>query len=295
MRGSASLFAAAALMLCAVATEAQENCSRDSGPQPTDIAGAATYIYKSIGDVDLRLHVFKPARPAGAGKPAAIVFFFGGGWAWGSVEQFAPQSRHLAHRGMVAIVADYRVRCRHQTEIAQSTADGISALRWVRGHADELGIDPARIAAAGASAGGHLAVATALFEKNAGEKNERGTARPDALVLFNPALDLSTLGMPKLPRDISPLQHVAPGLPPTIIFNGRLDSTTPLAAAEAYCGAAAALGSVCRVVGYDGADHGFFNPRHENGKWFRSTLLEADRFLTALGYLPAPAPDEIAP
>jgi hypothetical protein len=47
------------------------------------------------------------------------------------------------------------------------------------------------------------------------------------------------------------------------------------------------------LIGYDGATHGFFNPSRESGKWYRETLLEADRFLAALGYLPAPSPARI--
>ena len=49
----------------------------------------------------------------------------------------------------------------------------------------------------------------------------------------------------------------------------------------------------CKLVAYEGAEHGFFNPQNAGGKWYRETLLEVDRFLTALGYLPGPAPSSI--
>ena len=64
---------------------------------------------------------------------------------------------------MVAITADYRVNSRHQSTIADSIRDAKSAVRWVRGNAARLGIDRARIVGAGGSAGGHLAVSTALL------------------------------------------------------------------------------------------------------------------------------------
>src|SRR5262245_12750146 len=81
-------------------------------PQPETIDGATSYVYKTTSQGQLRLHVFRPAR---ADQSPAIVFFFGGAWTSGPVTQFAPQSKHLAQRGMVAIVADYRVLTRHQT------------------------------------------------------------------------------------------------------------------------------------------------------------------------------------
>ena len=68
-------------------------------PQPTSIAGAVTHVYKTAGDTQLRLHVFSPADHRGSSTRPAIVFFFGGGWISGTVEQFVPQSKHLAEEG----------------------------------------------------------------------------------------------------------------------------------------------------------------------------------------------------
>jgi acetyl esterase/lipase len=64
----------------------------------------------------------------------AIVFFFGGAWTNGNVEQFVPQSQYLAQRGMVANVADYRVFGRHITTALESIADAKSAIRWIGEH-----------------------------------------------------------------------------------------------------------------------------------------------------------------
>jgi acetyl esterase/lipase len=86
---------------------------------------------------------------------------------------------------------------------------------------------------------------------------------------------------------------VRSGLPPTLILHGKADTTVPLAEVERHCTEARGHGNQCQLVGYEGAEHGFFNPRVEEGKWYRDTLLEADRFLTTLGYLPAPAPTKI--
>jgi acetyl esterase len=254
-------------------------------PQPSKIDGAESHVYKTAGPVELRLHVFK-AR--GNAAHPAIVFFFGGAWMQGDVGQFAPQAKHLAQRGMVAILADYRVRSRHGTTPFEAMADARSAIRWVRSHAAQLGIDPNRVVAAGGSSGGHLAVSAAVFDAF-DEPGEDTTisAKPNALVLFNPAVDTSRGGQlfGDRGRDASPLHHVRAGLPPTLILHGKADTTVPYADVERYCAEASALGNQCRLVGYDGATHGFFNPGRGE-KWFRETLLEADRFLTTLGYLP---------
>ena len=271
------------------------NAQEPIAPQPVTIEGAATHVYKSIDGIDLRSHVFAPAETKVAPR-AAIVFFFGGGWIGGTVQQFVPQAKHFAQRGMVAIVADYRVAQRHNTTPFAAMADAKSAIRWVRSRAKELGLDPARIAAAGGSSGGHIAAGAAVFDAyDERSEDARVSSKPDALILFNPALDTSRtqnrFGDRALEGSVSHHMKAAP--PPTIIFHGRADTTVPFERSEAFCTAATKLRSTCMVIGYDGAPHGFFNLRGDDParkEWYRQTLLEADRFLTNLGYLSSPSP-----
>ncbi len=264
-------------------------------PQPLAIEGATTHVYKSIGGNDLRLHVFSPARVTAPAPTPTIVFFFGGGWSQGDVTQFTPHAKHFAERGMVAILADYRVFRRHGTTALEAMADARSAVRWVRANAAKLGVDPNRIVAAGGSSGGHIALSAAVFDTfdEAGE-DKKISAKPNALVLFNPAVDTSrdaptlTDRFGKRGREASPAQHVMPGLPPTLILHGKVDATVPYADVARFCAAAAERGNQCQLVGYEGAGHGFFNPQAAAGKWHRETLLETDRFLVRLGYLRDP-------
>ena len=132
---------------------------------PPDITCDEVVIYKSADNIDLKLWIFNPPKHSPDTQSAAIVFFFGGGWNAGSPQQFVKHCEYLSARGMVAMVADYRVASRNKVKANTCVADANSAIRWIREHAGELGVDPDRIAAGGGSAGGHLATATATLTK----------------------------------------------------------------------------------------------------------------------------------
>jgi acetyl esterase/lipase len=121
---------------------------------------AKTFTFKKttkadkITPVSLEMHVHFPTDWKKDDKRSAIVFFFGGGWTSGTVQQFEPQAAYLASRGMVAARAEYRVKSRHEVTPDACVEDAKSAVRWLRQNAALLGIDPDRIVASGGSAGG---------------------------------------------------------------------------------------------------------------------------------------------
>ncbi|MEI8313874.1 MAG: alpha/beta hydrolase [Verrucomicrobiota bacterium] len=244
--------------------------------------------YKSVGAVELKLHLFRPAATA-AGLRSAIVFFFGGGWTTGSPGTFYPHCRHLAELGMVAVAAEYRVRDRHGTSAFECVADGKSAVRWLRAHAAEFGIDPHRIAAGGGSAGGHVAACAATIT---GGEDETGfvSSQPDALVLFNPAVD-ATLAMfadrfAGRATEISPVHHVRPGQSPTIIFHGTEDKIVPYENVERFTRLMTAAGNRCELVPFPGKEHGFYHYGDGTGSEpYHSTIAATDQFLSALGFI----------
>lgn len=254
--------------------------------QDRDFKPDKQIVFKSFDEDPLELNVFLPEGWMARDKRPAIVFFFGGGWVGGTPAQFFPQSRYLASRGMVSISAQYRTRNSHGTSPIECVADGKSAVRWMRQHASELGIDPDRIAAGGGSAGGHVAATTGVID-GLDEKGEDASvsSTPNAMVLFNPATDIAMN-----PRwgdhalEGSPLQHVDTGDPPAIVFHGKADTTVPYATAEAFCAAMEGAGNRCELVGYDGRPHGFFNYNRSRAA-YTSTVWHMDRFLASLGYL----------
>ena len=228
-------------------------------------------------------------------EAAAIVFFFGGGWNGGTPTQFTDQSQYLVSRGMVCIVADYRVKSRHKTSPFECVQDGKSAVRWIRSHAAQHGIDPDRLAAGGGSAGGHVAAATATVPG----LNEKGedlsvSCRPNALVLFNPVYDngpqgygFDRVGKEKRYREISPIDNIRKGTPPAIVFLGDKDNLIPVATAQRYQKLMQNVGSKSVLHIYPGQGHGFFNIRKGGQKIFDQTMVQTDAFLTDLGYLEA--------
>lgn len=262
-----------------------------------------TETYKTVGDVELKLHIFDMALPGHAPTPegrTAIVFFFGGGWKSGTTTQFEPHSQYFATRGALAITPEYRVRNKHNSTATQSVMDARSAIRWVRNNAKRLGIDPKKVIAGGGSAGGHLAAAVATLP----EFDEPGeytsvSCIPNGLLLFNPALDLrheafnverdsdryrdilSRLGA--VPEHLSPVLNIPEKAPPAIIFHGEDDPTVPFAQATAFKQGWSKHG-ICEVKGYKGQAHGFFNFTRKN-EYFRLTTEAADRFLVQQGFL----------
>jgi acetyl esterase/lipase len=250
-------------------------------PQPDQIIE-----YKKIGDVALNLHIFNPPHHQPTNNTPAIVFFFGGGWNGGSPSQFYNQSAYLASRGLVAICAEYRVRKTHGTSPRACVQDGKSALRWVRGHAGELGINPDKLAAGGGSAGGHVAAATGTVEGFNEEGEDTAiSCRPNALVLFNPVFDNGPEGygydrVEAYWETFSPLHNIDHNTPPTIVFLGTRDKLIPVATAEKYKQLMEAAGGRCDLFLYPDQEHGFFNSAR-----YDETVLEADKFLCSLGYL----------
>ena len=248
-----------------------------------------TLVYKSIEDVELKLHIFKPQGHQASDKRPAIIFFFGGGWNTGNPSQFYPHSEYLASRGMVAMSAAYRVRSRNNTTPRECVKDGKSAVRWVRQHAAELGVDLDKIAAGGGSAGGHVAATTGTtkgFEEEGEDLN--ASSRPDALVLFNPVFDNGPDGygharVKEYWKAFSPMHNIDETTPPTVVFLGTNDRHIPVETAMEYKRRMEANGRRCDLHLYEGQPHGFFNYR--NRDYYTKTVIEMDRFLASLGYL----------
>lgn len=248
-------------------------------------------VYKTVGDIALSLDIFTPKDLEGSSAIPCIVFFHGGGWNAGTPSQFHPHCQYLASRGMVAMSAEYRVKDTHGTTPYECVADGKSAIRWIRQHASRFGIDSARIAAGGGSAGAHVAAASATlsgFEEDA--EDHSISSRPDALVLLNPVFDNGPNGfghdrVKDRWEEFSPLHNISLGMAPAIVFLGTEDALVPVPAARAFKKRMNEVGARCDLWTYKGQPHAFFNYRDGGNPYYNATVYEADKFLASLGYL----------
>jgi acetyl esterase len=290
-----------AALLAPLALLAQEK--KEPYESGFDLPGSRAEVYKTIGDVKLKIYIYEPkGHKAGAKRPA-IVFFYGGSWRGGTPRQFLEHCRYLASKGMVAMTADYRVSSRQGTKPVHCVRDGKSAVRWIRQNADRLGIDPDRVAAGGGSAGGHVAACTGTLPKH----NELGedakvSSVPDAMVLYNPVIStaladgvvpyggdtnetlMKRLGL-KNPATLSPYHNIRKGLPPTLVLHGKADTTVPYSTAEAYVKQATKTGLRAELAGYEDMPHGFFNFGGRDNKMFLATVTRTHEFLGSLGYV----------
>lgn len=122
----------------------------------------------------------------GAAAGPAVVFFHGGGYIFGHIDQFdGPVARYVSESGVPFLSVEYRRAPEHPHPTP--VEDGYTALSWLAGHAPELGVDPDRIAVMGDSAGGGLAAALTILAR------ERGGPAIARQILLMPMLDDRTL------------------------------------------------------------------------------------------------------
>lgn len=262
------------------------HAQKTDGPPPDE-----KRIYKEAGTKKLEIWIWKPAGWKADDKRAAMVFYHGGGWRNGSPTLLSRQSARLAERGMVGFSVQYRLTSQPGITIEDCVKDAKSAFRWVKGHAAELGVDPAKIAAGGGSAGGHLAAALATLDDINDPGDNIGISTvPVALALFNPAVKLDFKGAERvaaLPKadllKLSPYHHLKAGHPPTLIFHGDADTTVPIQTAHDYVAKIKDLGGLAEVAVSAGQGHGFFNrsPHFEQTLQQTETFLEKQKLLTS--------------
>ena len=250
---------------------------------------SGSLVYKKANDRELHLYVEKPAAWKPSDQRAAIVFFFGGGWVGGKATQFQRQSEYFAQQGMVGIRVEYRVIAGgDKGPPVVCCQDAKSAMRWVRAHAAELGIAPQRIAAAGGSAGGHLAAFTSMVAGVDDPGDDlKVSPKANALVLFNPVFDNGPDGgwgtgrVKDRYKEFSPAHNITAACPPTVVFLGGKDALISTTVLDRFKANMTAAGVRCDTHIYPGQPHGFFN----RDPYQTATLVEADKFLTSLGWL----------
>src|SRR5688572_5896111 len=232
---------------------------------PITLPGAESFIYRD-GERPMRLFIVKPKDWKAGDRRPALVFFFGGGWTTGTPASSVSWARFAAKLGFVGIAPDYRTKGRFDTPPQMSVADARASLRWVQEHAAELGIDSARIAVGGNSAGGHVALWTALSSVPPGsDPAESPLAKPAALVLFSTVSDTSPANgyTPKRfgtdATALSPVHQLDAAMPPVLAFHGDADKLVSVNQAIALREKLVASGNHCELHVVPGGGHNFGN------------------------------------
>ena len=205
----------------------------------------------------VRLDIYRSReRAPESERLPAVIQVHGGGWILGSrSEQGIPLLNHLAANGWIGFNVDYRLSPR--ATLPEHVVDVKRAIAWVRQHADELGVDPARIAITGGSAGGHLTALAALTASDPSLQPgfEEADTSVMAAVPFYGVYDISALDVyahlrdwlfervvlkqtieeaPDLYRSVSPTHRVHQDAPPFLVFHGDQDTLVPVDDARAF-------------------------------------------------------------
>ena len=110
-------------------------------------------------------------KPEGAGPFPCYIDLHGGAWTSGDLEDRTSLGEYLAQRGFVMVTMNFR----HAADGYPTTLQDINyGVRWVKAHANELKIDPNKVAIGGASSGGHLA----MLAGDAAQRSRYGSRSP---------------------------------------------------------------------------------------------------------------------
>lgn len=240
-------------------------------------------VYKTVGDRSLNLHIFNPADHKTSDKRAVFITFHGGGWVNRDARYFYPFADHFAQQGIVGVSVEYRLHDKDaDVSVFDCVKDARSAVRYVRKHASELGIDPNRVIVSGGSAGAHLAAGTALFDEVNDTSDDFSISTiPDVLILYYPVIDTSVdgYGNEKIGerwKELSPVDQVRGGMPPTLVLHGTGDEVTPYAGAKRFEEKMLEAGNKCQLITYEGGRHGYFIFDLD---LFQETMEQTDSFL----------------
>jgi len=264
-------------------------------PPPTRRADGAAHhagaVYAAVpGYRALELDLWVPAAPS---PPPVVVWVHGGAWMAGHRRLLPPGLRpgQLFDELLAAGLAVATIEYRHAREapFPAQLHDAKAAVRWLRHHADVVGIDADRVGIAGESAGGHLAALVGLTAERPDLEGDVGVVGPSSAVeavvdwygvssaetmppfapppevaamlppeALVPPLDVLLDGVDAATRAaVSPVAHAHAGAPPFLLVHGTADTVVPYAQSELLAEALRRVGVDVRLEPVAGAQHGW--------------------------------------
>ena len=211
-----------------------------------------------------------------------VLFIHGGGFTGGDKAEYrsASVSADLARAGYVVVSCNYVLGPKDKPGVwPRNIADCRDAVRWMRANADALGLDPDRIAVAGGSAGGYLALMVGLSDDKTGPGGDpaaKHSAKVSAVIDFYGVVNFSKHGKGQVPG-VSATEQAAylpenqcdPQDPPVLILHGTADTTVDIAQSDAMAKALRTAKVSHEYVVVEGAPHTF--DLHPKGKGWKRT------------------------
>lgn len=240
-------------------------------------------VYSQRHGHPLTIDRVTPAHPNGLG----VVYLVSGGWR-SSTNGFRTFTLAPLLRRGYTVFAVYHVS-QPESTIMEIIEDMHRAVRFVRHHAKEYGVDPERLGVTGGSAGGHLSLMMATRgapgPKDAADPVDRESSAVQSVAIFYPPTDLIDLGPstenlhdggpPKsfvkafgpdatnpekwkvIGRECSPIFFITTNLPPTLILHGDADTLVPLEQSQRFQTKARELGRTVELIVRPGQTHGW--------------------------------------
>jgi acetyl esterase/lipase len=230
-----------------------------------------------------RLDVYLPyAHPSEISKPKpAVLFIHGGGFVGGDKGEYRTASvcTDLTRAGYVVVSCNYILGPKDKPGVwPRNIADCRDAVRWMRANADKLSLDPSRIAVAGGSAGGYLALMVGLSDDKTGpggDPNAKHSAAVDAVIDMYGVVNFSKHGkgdVPGVPAEgqaaYLPENQCDENDPPVLIFHGTDDKIVDIAQSQSMAAALSRAKTRYDFVTVEGAPH-TFDLRPRSRQWSR--------------------------
>ncbi len=237
---------------------------------PKGVVAYTDVVYKRAPWRQQKLDVYVPDARQNQPLPA-IVAIHGGSWRGGTKNSYGREVSRLVNYGYVVISVDYILSTRNHPGWPENLDDVKDAVRWVRRHASEYGIDSRRVVAYGSSAGGHLATLLGTHAQGSDPETEVQAVvdlygpsdladlvrNPRALEALEMLFGKKPNEAPELYRAASPLSHVSSTTVPMLLIHGEDDDSVPVAHSTRLGEQLAAAGVPSRVIVLKGAGHSF--------------------------------------
>ena len=265
------------------------------GAAAADVEILPDLVYGHKDGLAMTLDVLKPKADANG---AAILYMVSGGWVsrWAPPQQTAERFQFLLDKGFTVVVVRHGSSPRYH--VPDAVSDVRRAVRYVRHHAKQWGVDPNRLGVHGGSAGGHLSLVLATAsdsgDPSAEEPFMRESNRVQSVVAYYPPVDLRQMARGAVPAtpdqrfpalnfekdkapEISPILHVSPDDPPTLLIHGDADKTVNISHSQIMYKALQEHRIKSNFITLPGAGHGFRDADAEKAQaalvaWFQETL-----------------------